>query len=162
MVPRKGEWCAIVRMPTATFIHGNCPPGTYGEGAYSSRQEPSAPHEVEGLKWGVEKMVAEATGKPADLGFWTPPGLLFEVYWGKGLLVLYWKRGESDFLELWTPELFLHLDREREPGAWWALNEALARNSHYVGGFLLEVDVERMERGGSFELPPLFRGRRAR
>jgi hypothetical protein len=160
VVPREGGgWCAAVRTPIATFIRGDCPFEAYGEKAYSSRQEPSAPHEVQGLRWGVGKMVEEATGKAADLSFWTPPGLLFEVYWGEGLLVLYWKRGESDFLELWTPELFLHLDREREPEAWWAFNEALARNSRYVGGFLWEVDVERK---ASFEFPPFLWKQKAR
>jgi len=46
-------------------------------------------------------------------------------------------------LELWTPKLFLHLNRERKPEAWWTFNQALARNSRYVGGFLWGVDVER-------------------
>jgi hypothetical protein len=140
---KEGSWCAAVRTPVATSIRGGCPFEAYGEKAYSSRQEPSTPHEVEGLRWGVARMVEEATGRAADLGFWTPPGLLFEVYWGEDLLGLYWKRGESDFLELWTPELFLHLDRRREPEAWWAFKRALVRNSHYVGGFLREVDARR-------------------
>ncbi len=61
-------------------------------------------------------------------------------------------------MELWTRELFPHLDRERELGAWWALNEALTKNPHYVGGFLLEVDVERMERGGFLRAPAPFSG----
>jgi hypothetical protein len=94
VVPREGgDWCAAVRTPTATFVRGDCPPEAYGEKAYSSRQKPSAPHEVEGLRWGVGKTVEEATGKAADLSFWRPPGLLFEVYWGKGLLGLYKKEG---------------------------------------------------------------------
>jgi hypothetical protein len=62
-------------------------------------------------------------------------------------------------LELWTPELFLHLNRERGPEAWWALNQALARNSRYVGGFLWGMDVEREV---SLELPPLLRKQAAR
>jgi hypothetical protein len=73
VVPREGGgWCAAVRTPIATFIRGDCPFEAYGEKAYSSRQEPTAPHEVEGLRWGVGKMVEEATGKVADLSFWTP------------------------------------------------------------------------------------------
>jgi hypothetical protein len=159
VVPREeGGWCAAVRTPLGTSVHGDCPLEAYYRGKVyfsSSRREPSAPHEIEGLRWGVGKMVEEATGKVADLSFWTPPGLLFEVYWGESLLALYWKRGESDFLELWTPELFLHLDRERGPEAWWALNQALARNSHYVGGSLRKVDVGREV---SFEIPFLWKG----
>jgi hypothetical protein len=100
-------------------------------------------------------MVEEATGKAADLSFWTPPGLLFEVYWGEGLLALYWKRGESDFLELWTPELFLHLDPKRGRDACWGFKFMLMRYSRYVGGLLRKVDVGREV---SFGLPSLWKG----
>jgi hypothetical protein len=157
VVPREGNgWCAAVRTPLGTSVHGDCPLEAYRRGkVYSSRQEPSAPHEIEGLRWGVGKMVEEATGKAADLSFWTPPGLLFEVYWGEGLLALYWKRGESDFLELWTPELFLHLDPKRGRDACWGFKFMLMRYSRYVGGLSRKVDV-----GGevSFELPFLWKG----
>jgi hypothetical protein len=111
-----------------------------GEGVYDSRtREPSAPHEREALRWGVGKMVELATGKARDLGSWEAPGLLFEGFWGKGFLGFYWKRGESDFLELWTPEGFFRLQREKDPGLWWGLHDVLLWNSHPMGGFLRKV-----------------------
>jgi hypothetical protein len=111
-----------------------------GEAVYDSRaREPSAPHEREALRWGVGKMAELTTGRTRDLGSWEAPGLLFEVYWGEGLLALYWKRGESDFLELWTPEGSFRLEREKDPDPWWALHDAFLRNSHPMGGFLRGV-----------------------
>jgi hypothetical protein len=62
-------------------------------------------------------------------------------------------------LEPWTPGLFLHLDREREPEAWWALKRALAGGSRYAEGLLREVDVERK---APFEFPPFLRKKKAR
>jgi hypothetical protein len=139
----RGEkgWCAAVGTPRGTFLRGGCLPLAYrGEGVYDSRtREPSAPHEREALRWGVGKMVELTTGRPRDLGSWEAPGLLFEGFWGKGLLGLYWKREESDFLELWTPEGSLRLGREKDPDPWWALHDTLWWNSRPMGGFLREV-----------------------
>jgi hypothetical protein len=130
-----------VGTPRGTFLRGGCSPLAYwGEGVYDSHaREPSAPHEREALRWGVGKMVELATGKTRDLGSWEAPGLLFEGFWGKGLLGLYWKRGGSDFLKLWTPEGSLRLRREEEPDLWWTLHDILFLNSQPMGGFLREV-----------------------
>jgi len=156
----RGErgWCAAVGTPRGTFLRGGCLPLAYrSEGVYDSHaREPSAPHEREALRWGVGKMVELATGRARDLGPWEAPGLLFEGFWGKGFLGLYWKRGEWDFLELWTPEGSLRLQREREPDLWWTLHDALLLNSHPVGGFLREV-YPAYEEFRSL-LPPSLRG----
>ncbi len=135
------DWCAAVGTPHGTFLRGGCLPTAYrGEGVYSSRaREPSAPHEREALRWGVGKMVELATGRPRDLASWEAPGLLFEGFWGKGFLGLYWKRGESDFLEVWTPEGSFRLRREEGPDLWWELRDVLLWNSHPMEGFLREV-----------------------
>jgi hypothetical protein len=139
----RGErgWCAALGTPRGTFLRGRCLPTAYrGEGVYdSTAREPSLPHEREALKWGVGKMVELATGRARDLGSWEAPGLLFEGFWGKGLLGLYWKRGESDFLELWTLEGFARVQREKNPAAWWSLYRVLLRNSYPVGGVLKGV-----------------------
>ena len=143
-----GGWCATVGTPYGTFLtgkpcetflRGDCLSiASWGEGIYHSRQEPSAPHEYEALRWGVGKMVELATGKGRDLDLWEAPGLLYEGFWGKEYLVLYWKCGESDFLELWTPEEFLRLEREKDPEPWWYLYAALLRNSYPMKGLLKE------------------------
>lgn len=142
----EGGWCAAVGTPYGTFSRGACLPTVYRrEEVYHSRREPSAPYEYEALKWGVGKMVELATGKARDLSSWEAPGLLFEGFWGKGFLGLYWKRGEADFLELWTPEGSMRLQREKNPGAWWSLHDALFHNSYPMGGFLREVHSVREE-----------------
>lgn len=141
-------WCAAVGTPYGTFLTGT-PHGTFlrgdcllaphsGEEAYNSRREPSAPYEYEALRWGVGKMVELATGKARDLSFWEAPGLLYEGFWGKEYLVLYWKCGELDFLEVWTPGDFFRLQKEKDPDSWWHLYEALLRNSYPMEGFLKE------------------------
>jgi hypothetical protein len=125
--------------PHGTFLRGDCFLALRsGEEAYNSRREPSAPHEYEALRWGVGKMVELATGKARDLSFWEAPGLLYEGFWGKEYLVLYWKCGELDFLEVWTPGDFFRLQKEKDPDSWWHLYEALLRNSYPMGGFLRE------------------------
>lgn len=138
-----GDWCAAVGTPHGAFFRGGCLPGAYRKGeVYSSRgREPSAPHEYEALRWGVGKMVELATGKARDLSFWEAPGLLYEGFWGKGYLVLYWKYGELDFLEFWTSEEFSRLAREEDPDSWWGAYETLLRNSHPMRGFLREPRI---------------------
>jgi hypothetical protein len=142
-VPRGGKgWCATVGTPHGTFFRGGCLPTVFRKGkVYHSRREPSAPYEYEALRWGVGKMVELATGKPKDLSFWQAPGLLYEGFWGKGYLVLYWKCGEEDFLEVWTSESFLRLGREKDPESWWHLYEALSRNSYPMRGLLREPQI---------------------
>jgi len=149
----RGEkgWCAAVGTPHGTFLtgapheaflRGGCLSAPRsGEEAYHSRREPSAPYEYEALRWGVGKMVELATGNPRDLGFWEAPGLLYEGFWGKGYLVLYWKCGEFDFLEVWTPEGFLRLPKESDPDSWWHLYKTLSRNSYPMKGFLREPHI---------------------
>jgi hypothetical protein len=133
------DWCAAVGTPHGAFFRGSCTPMAYRRGkVYHSRREPSAPYQYEALRWGVGKMVELATGKGRDLSFWQAPGLLYEGFWGKGYLVLYWKCGEADFLELWTPGEFLRLEREKDPESWWGLYEALSQNSYQVKGLLRE------------------------
>jgi len=145
----RGEkgWCAAVGTPYGTFLTGT-PYGTFlwgdcfstahrGE-VYNSRWEPSAPYQYEALRWGVGKMVELATQRARDLSFWEAPGLLYEGFWGKGYLVLYWKCGELDFLEVWTPGDFFRLQKEKDPDSWWRLYEALLRNSYSMEGFLKE------------------------
>ncbi len=136
------DWCAAVGTPHGTFLRGGCLPTDYRKGkVYNSRREPSAPYEYEALRWGVGKMVGLATGKARDLSFWEAPGLLYEGFWGKGYLVLYWKCGEADFLEVWAPEKFFRLEREKDPDSWWKLYETLLRNSYPMKGFLKEPHV---------------------
>jgi hypothetical protein len=147
-VSRGGEeWCAAVGTPRGTFLRGGCLPRAYRRGeAYSSRRrEPTAPHEYEALRWGVGEMVKLATGKARDLSFWEAPGLLYEGFWGKGYLVLYWKCGEADFLEVWTPKEFFRLRREEDPDSWWKLYETLLRNSYPMKGFLHEPRIAYQE-----------------
>jgi hypothetical protein len=128
--------------PHRIFLRGACLPVVHrGEEVYSSRWEPSAPYQYEALRWGVGKMVELATGKARDLSFWEAPGLLYEGFWGKGYLVLYWKCGELDFLEVWTPEKFFRLQKESAPDSWWKLYETLLRNSYPIKGFLREPDI---------------------
>jgi hypothetical protein len=71
-------------------------------------------------------------------GLWEAPGLLYEGFWGKGYLVLYWKCGELDFLEVWTPGEFSRLQKEKDPESWWCLYETPLRNSYPMEGFLRE------------------------
>lgn len=137
-----GDWCAAVGTPYGTFLRGSCLPAAYRKGGvYDSRWEPSAPYEYEALRWGVSKMVELATKRARDLSFWEAPGLLYEGFWGKGYLVLYWKCGESDFLEVWTPEKFFRLEREKDFNSWRSLYEALLRNSYPMKGFLREPHI---------------------
>ncbi len=154
-VSRGEGWCAAVGTPHGTFFTGT-PHETFlrggclstprsGEEVYDSRREPLAPYQYEALRWGVGKMVELATGASRDLSFWEAPGLLYEGFWGKGYLVLYWKCGEFDFLEVWTPEEFFRLPKESDPDSWWKLYETLLRNSYPMKGFLRESDITHEE-----------------